>query len=181
MKKFLICLLVAVAIATPAYSQLRFEVGVNAPISVGIASGDLGVESIDLTELQQDIGIIPIANLGLFLRMKLGFISLGAGVKAQSVFLAATVAYPAALAEIALGPLVLEATLGGGYFGYYVAGDAGSGALDLALPELSAWLALGKRKGFRLGVGAIGFASLSEFDLSTVPFLAYGGIKIVLD
>lgn len=181
MKKFLLCALLVVVVLTPAVSQLRFEVGVNAPLSIGIASEDFGVISEDLTDLQSEIGIIPIANMGLFLRMKLGFLSIGAGAKVQSLFLALNVGYPAAIAEIALGPLVVEATLGGGFFGYYVAGESGFGELDLALPELSAWLALGKRRSFRLGVGAIGLASISDFDLSTLPYLAYGGVKIVLD
>lgn len=90
-------------------------------------------------------------------------------------------AYPNAQVEIALGPLSIDASLGGYYFGLYAMDvDPILTNADLLIPEASAWLALGKKKAFRIGGGAIGLLPTS-FDLSDVPMILYGGMKIVLE
>ena len=77
--------------------------------------------------------------------------------------------------------MAIDASLGGYYFGYYgVGNEYGMEQMDILLPDLSVWLGLGKKQTFRLGGGAIG-AIPTSFDLSAVPFVAYAGLKIVLE
>jgi hypothetical protein len=95
--------------------------------------------------------------------------------------LIAYAAYPNAQLEVALGPLCIDASLGGYYMGVYGIGEGfGFTELDALIPEVSAWLALGKKRAFRIGAGAIGLLPVS-FDLSDVPMILYGGMKIVLE
>lgn len=180
MKKVLLCMILIVAISVPAaFSQFRLELGVNAPVGVGYVSGSGGGAS-DLVSTLEESGIIPIPNLALMLQANLGLLKFGVGVKAQSLIVY-SMAYPVAQLEVALGPLAIDASLGGYYFGYYAIGNEyGLEQLDVLVPDLSVWLGLGKKHTFRLGAGAIGVIPTS-FDLSTVPFVAYAGLKLVLE
>ncbi|HWP68860.1 MAG TPA: hypothetical protein VN437_06110, partial [Rectinemataceae bacterium] len=91
-----------------------------------------------------------------------------------------SIAYPIAQVELALGPVAIDASLGGYFFGSYAIGNvAAFEAQDILLPDLSVWFGLGEKKIFRIGGGAIGVISTS-LDLGTLPFLAYAGIKVVL-
>ncbi|MFA5852697.1 MAG: hypothetical protein WC820_08350 [Spirochaetales bacterium] len=179
MKKVLICLVLICAISVPAaFSQFRLELGVNAPVAVGYVTGS-GTDG-DIASTIEESGIIPIPNLALLLQANLGLVKIGVGVKAQSVIVY-SLAYPVAQLELALGPLAIDASLGGYYFGYYAVGNVyGVEQMDILLPDLSVWLGFGKKQTFRLGAGAIG-AIPSSFDLSAVPFVAYAGLKIVLE
>jgi hypothetical protein len=94
-------------------------------------------------------------------------------------------AYPVAQIELSLGPLVVDASVGGYYFGYFGIGNVyGLERFDFLIPDVSAWIALGKKQTFRLGGGAMGVVSLDSLSsLSTLelPFVAYAGLKIVLE
>lgn len=179
MKKFLVCMALILVISVPAaFSQFRLELGANAPLAVGYIAGSGGSES-DLVSTIEEAGIIPIPNLALLLQANLGAVKIGLGVKAQSVIVY-TLGYPVAQLEIALGPLAIDASLGGYYFGYYAVGNEyGLQQADILVPDLSVWLGLGKKSTFRIGGGAIGIIP-TTFDVSEVPFIAYGGLKIVL-
>jgi len=179
MKKLLLFVVLILIVSVPAaFSQFRFEIGASAPLAVGYISGS-GGDFGNVVSTIEDEGIIPIPNMGLFLQANLGPIKIGVGAKVQSIILY-SIAYPVAQVEIALGPLAIDASLGGYYFGYYAIGDVyGVESADILLPDLSVWLGIGKKNAFRIGGGAIGVIS-SSFDLSAVPFVAYGGIKIVL-
>lgn len=179
MKKAFICLVLICAISVPAaFSQFRLELGANAPVAVGYVTGS--GSSGDIASTIEQSGIIPIPNLALLLQANLGLVKIGVGLKAQSVIVY-SLAYPVAQLELALGPLAIDASLGGYYFGYYAVGNVyGVEKYDILLPDLSVWLGLGKKQTFRLGGGAIG-AIPSSFDLSNVPFVAYAGLKIVLE
>ena len=114
----------------------------------------------------------------------MGFLKIGAGVKVQSLIVY-SMAYPMAQVELALGPFVLDASVGGYYFGYYGVGNIyGLQQADYLIPDISAWLALGKKQTFRLGGGAIGVVpmdSLGSLSSLVLPFVAYAGLKIVLE
>jgi len=170
-----------IVLAVPlAFSQFRFEIGASAPLLVGIAStSDDGLTG-DLVESLDELGIIPIANMGLFLQADLGIIKLGVGAKVHS-FLVFSAGYPAAQVSLELGHLAVDASIGGLYYAYYGLGDIyGVEELPFLLPDLSVWLALGQKKNFRLGAGAIGVTT-TDMDFSELPFIGYAGLKIVLD
>ena len=179
MKKVLTCALLIAAIAVPAaFGQLRFEIGANAPLAVGYLSDTVPAED-SIYGLIEEAGIIPIPNLALFLQADLGLLKIGVGAKVQSIILY-SLAYPAAQVEIALGNFSIDASLGGYYFGYYaIGGIYGLEEMDILLPDISVWLGLGKRNAFRIGGGAIG-AIPTSMDISEVPYIAYAGLKIVL-
>lgn len=180
MKKLILCVALIAAISIPAaFSQLRFELGANVPVAAALLSGgELSEDTIPL--IGSDI-FVAVPNSSLLLQIDLGLLKIGAGVKVQSIMLMAYAAYPNVQAEIALGPLSIDASLGGYYMGFYAIGEGfGAMELDALIPEVSAWLALGKKKAFRIGGGAIGLLPTS-FDLSEVPMILYGGMKIVLE
>lgn len=180
MKKFVLCLVVIATMAVPsAFSQLRFEIGANVPVAATLLSGgQLSEDSIPL--IGEDIFVV-VPNSSLLLQADLGVLKIGVGVKVQSLMLMAYAAYPNAQAEIVLGPLSIDASLGGYYMGTYAIGEGfGGGELNALIPEASVWLALGKKKVFRIGAGAIGLLPTS-FDLSEVPLIAYAGMKVVLE
>ena len=180
MKKLFLCLVMIIAFAVPAaFSQLRFELGANVPIrGLLLSDGEISGDSIPL--IGDDI-FVPVPNSSLLLQANLGLLKIGVGVKVQSLMLMVYAAYPNAQVEIALGPLSIDASLGGYYMGTYAIGEGfGAAELDALIPEASVWLALGKKKAFRIGAGAIGLLPTS-FDLSDVPLVVYGGMKIVLE
>lgn len=180
MKKLILCLVMIAAIAVPsAFSQLRFEIGANVPFGLTSVTpaGDLG----DIWTLVGEDVFIPIPNSSLLLQADLGLLKVGVGVKVHSVMFLLYVGYPNAQVELELGPLCIDASLGGYYLGSYVIGTGFlANQLDVLIPEASAWLALGKSKAFRIGVGAIGLMP-TDFDLGAMPVLLYGGMKIVLE
>jgi len=87
------------------------------------------------------------------------------------------VIWPNAFAEIDLGPVVVEAQVGGGGFLFFgLVSDFQTGRVFF--PDLSAWLKLGKEGNLRLGAGAIG-VYLPE-QTSDLPIVFYLGGKIAL-
>ena len=184
MKKRFLCLaLIFLAAAPFAFSQIRFEIGANAPVAVGSATAS-GSDIANIFTTISDFGIIPIPNLGLFLQANMGFLKLGLGAKVQSLIVY-SMAYPTAQVELALGPVMLDASVGGYYFAYYGIGNiSGLVQLNYLIPDLSAWIAFGKNHTFRIGGGAIGVVpidSLSSLSSLELPFIAYAGLKIVLE
>jgi hypothetical protein len=179
-KRFFLALTIVLVVAVPSvFSQVRFEIGANAPLGNGYLSGSASYFS-DFTKTIKDAGLIPIPNAGLFLQGSLGSVKLGLGVRAYSILIFSA-AYPSALAELNLGPVSIEAGFGGYYFGYYAIGNYfGFKQLDILLPELSVWFALGPSRNLRIGAGAIG-AFQSNFDFGEVPFVYYAGLKLVLE
>jgi hypothetical protein len=179
MKKMLLCAVLIITVSVPSgFSQFRFEIGAFAPVSVGYVS-DSGGDYGDTLSTIEELGILPIPNLALLLQADLGLLKLAAGIKAHSLIVY-TLAYPVAQLEIALGPLSIDTSLGGYYFGYSALGNLfGLDQIDYLVPDLSVWLGLGKRDAIRLGGGALGLIPATmETDL--MPFIGYAGLKVVL-
>jgi len=179
MKKILMCMILILCISVPAaFSQFRFEIGASAPLYVGVFNGDTA-DIGDIGSLLEEVGIIPIPNLALLLQLDAGPIKLGAGIKAWTA-LVASAAYPIVQAEIALGALSIDASLGGYFLAYYGVPDTfGFEEIGAFIPDLSVWLGIGKKNAFRIGGGAMGLIPTS-FDLTTVPYVLYAGLKVVL-
>ena len=123
MKKLILCLVMIAAIAVPsAFSQLRFEIGANVPVKAFLLSG----AALDLEHLLQPRQH-PLDQRGFLPRRPQQqppppgrprpAQDRGVGVKVQSIMLMAYAAYPNAQVELALGPLCVDASLGGYYIG----------------------------------------------------------------
>lgn len=181
MLKRLVIIGLALALLLPsAFADFRFEIGVNTPVYAGLASlADMEQIGVGLGEGLD--GVLPILNLGLMLQSDLGLLKLGIGIKAHS-FLVASIAYPVVQAAIELGPLIAEASAGGYFYGLLVFGDELGGVTNypIYLGDLSLWLGLGKKNTFRIGAGAVG-AFGPDLDIGLTPFIAYAGLKVVLD
>lgn len=179
MKKILICMVLILCISVPAaFSQFRFEIGASAPITVGAFDSSTS-DFADIGSILDEVGIIPIPNLALLLQLDAGPIKLGAGIKAWTALIASA-AYPIVQAELALGALSIDASLGGYFLAYYgVPNTFGFEEIGAFIPDLSVWLGIGKKNAFRIGGGAMGLIPTS-FDLTTVPYVVYAGLKVVL-
>lgn len=177
-KRTLLACIVIFTVLASASAQFRFELGVIAPVNAGLISGD-GTDFGSMLDVIKTLGVMPIGNLGLFLESDTGFLKLGVGVKIHTLLLVSA-AYPAIQAELALGSLFADLSLGGYYLAYYGIGNT-FGALNTGIlfPDASLWLGLGTTKRIRLGGGVIA-AFPASFDLVEIPFIAYGGIKAVL-
>jgi len=179
MKKILVCMILILCVSVPAaFSQFRFEIGVSAPITVGAFDSETSGFA-DVGSLLDEVGILPIPNLALLLQLDAGPLKLGAGIKAWTA-LVVSAGYPIAQAEISLGALSIDASLGGYFFAFYsVPNTFGFETMEILIPDLSVWLGIGKKNAFRIGGGAMGFIPAS-FDLTTIPYIAYAGLKVVL-
>ncbi len=181
-KKAVLVLLVLALLAAPVFAGFRADLGINVPFASGIYSGG----TLDWSFLGSggSFPVIPIPEVGLSYQIPLGFIHLGVGIRAMPLIIA-NVAWPNAYAEFNLGPVVLEAQLGGGAIGYYFAGGKpGLFTGAFLLPDVSVWLAPGPKRSFRIGAGAFGIMSSSAAftDITSIPvgLVFYGGVKFVL-
>ncbi len=179
MKKRLFLLGLVLLLSTSlAFAEFNFELGAQIPIGIGALTDSLGLSS-DYEDILSLAGFLPIPTASLLFQGGVGSFKLGGGIRVYSLILA-SIAYPQLQAELGLGDLSLDFSLGGYFLGYYaIGGYSGLENINLLMPELSAWYSLGKRKLFRIGLGALGFIP-TDFDLSGMPFVFYGGFKVVL-
>jgi len=174
MKKSLFLVLALIALSGTAFAQLRIDAGVSMPVRINVA-----LEGTTL-EIGSDIGnflagtIFPIPEGAVHYQFDLGVVKLGLGARAFS-FILETIVWPNAFAEIDLGPVVLEAQLGGGAFLLFgLVSDAQFG--EVFFPDLSAWLKFGTDDSVRIGAGVIGLYLPDQ--TSRLPLAFYLGGKI---
>ena len=171
MKKRGIVLVLALALAIPAFPQLRLDLGVDVPRGVGASNG---ATSIGTTAGKWPF--IPLPEGALHYQfLDLGVLKAGIGVRAFTLIVE-TIAWPNAFCEADFGPVAVEAQVGGGAFA--LLGIAESTQLGkVFIPDLSAWVRLGS--SLRLGAGVIGLYVPEAFG-DYVPFLIYVGGKIAI-
>jgi hypothetical protein len=170
----IVLLLVALAIA-PTFAQWRLDVGVDIPRGVGAVLPDSVTTSADVGTFLSGT-FFPFPEAALHYQFGGGLLTFGLGMRAFT-FILESVAWPNVFAEVALGPVVIEAQMGGGVFAYFGIVN-GMDAGKVFFPDLSAWFKIGK--SFRLGVGAIGIF-LPETALDAVPFVFYIGGKAAIN
>jgi hypothetical protein len=175
MRKFLIVTIFAAALAAPSMAQARLDIGIDVPKGIGnvLPSGvDASVSDFLAS------AFIPFPEAAIYYQWDLGMLKFGAGVRAYTVILA-SVAWPNAFAELDVGPLAVEAQIGGGIFAYYAIASGGIETGKVFFPDLSAWYAFGQKRIFRLGCGAMGIF-LPGQDTSGLPFIFYLGAKAAI-
>jgi hypothetical protein len=189
MKRLILILTIAAAIIVPSSAQVRIDLGLWKPFALGFT--DPPVDGSDLKKANDIIASqiwLMIPEIGAYYEFNLEPLPLrlGIGARVFSVILA-TMGYPNAYAELELGPLEIEAQIGGLAFGYYVFNTVGGDFGNVFIPDLSAWLALGKKKSFRIGGGATMLYApdaVDELDASTgtsiIPFFYYASAKFVI-
>lgn len=168
MKKVAIALVALLILAAPAaFAQFRVDVGFNAPMYVGIS----GIDGISDEPLKVP-SFIPLPFAQISFNPTIGPISVGVGLKAYTLLII-NLAWPTVYAELDLHPIVLQASVGGGFLFYF--GAIANGTLDtrMVMPELAAFLKLGKSG--RLGLGAMTFVGSETQE--AFPYLIYGSLQ----
>ncbi len=154
-------------------AQVRFDVGVDIPRGVGAVVGS-NVDTADFSSLASSF--FPFPEATVYYRFGEGTVTGGIGLRAFTLIVE-TIAWPNAFVEVTLGPVAIEAQVGGGLFGLIgIANDVQFG--KIFFPDLSAWFKIGK--SFRLGAGAMGIF-LPGSDVSVdLPFVYYFGAKFTI-
>jgi hypothetical protein len=189
MKRLILVLAITAAVIVPASAQMRIDLGLWKPLGIGFTQ----VPEVN-SELEKANDVISsqiwlmIPEVGAYYEFNLKPLPLkfGVGVRALTAIIA-TAGYPNAFAELELGPLEIEAQIGGLFFGYYVLNTIGGEFGKVFIPDLSAWLALGKNKSFRIGGGATMLYApdaVNELNDSSgrtvIPFIYYASAKFVI-
>jgi hypothetical protein len=177
MKKFMVVLAILVLVAVPTFAQWRLDVGAVVPRGVGLSIGGTTTTTISGVDMAS-WPFIPFPEAALYYTGEFGPISLGVGARAFTLILE-TILWPNAFVEVNLGPVALEAQVGGGLFamfGLVSASETGK----VFLPDVSAWFKIGKKGNFRLGGGLIGLYMPEITGTDAIPFLLYLGGKVAI-
>lgn len=174
MKRTILVLVLLSLVALPSFAQLRLDIGVDIPRGMGAmlegSGADMSQETVDFFNNY----FFPFPEAALHYQFDAGMIKLGAGVRAFTLILE-TALWPNVFAELNVGPLAVEAQVGGGIFGL-IGLYNGIQTGQLFFPDLSAWYKFGKAQNFRLGAGVIGFY-LPELANDAMVFCFYLGGK----
>jgi hypothetical protein len=166
-KRVFVLIVVLISLTMPAFAQWRFDIGIDMPLGVTMTMGGNTISSF-----------LPIPDLGLCYQWTSGNFNLGLGVRAFTLLVESGL-WPNAFAEYNVGPVVIEAQMGGAFFA--LLGAYNNMALGIVLiPDLSAWFKIGKTGAFRVGGGFIALYA-PYMTGNTVPALFYLGGKVALD
>jgi len=177
MKKSILIVLLIALVAIPSFAQWRLDIGVDIPRNVGLALGD-SIQTSDEAGAALSSTFFPFPEAAIYYTFGGGtMLQAGVGLRCFT-FIIESIAWPNIFAEFNFGPLAIEAQVGGGAFvAFGLANSADFG--KVFFPDLSAWLKIGKKQAFRLGVGVIGIF-LPEITTEAVPFVFYLGGKVAL-
>jgi hypothetical protein len=176
MKRIILIVAFVAILASPVFSQLRLDIGVAVPMTVGVmGSGELNTSNEAGKFLREHW--LPFPEAGLYYQFSVGPLNIAPGVRVFT-FILESVIWPNLMLELAFDPVFIQAQVGGllfAFFGLYNDVDYG----ELFFPDLSIWIGLGKERRFRLGVGAIGLY-WPELTTEGMAFAPYVGGKVSL-
>lgn len=177
MKRIILVAAFTAVLVFPAFSQARIDIGVDVPMTIGvIGNGEIQTSNEAGDFLKEHI--LPFPEASFYYQFSVGPLTLAPGVRCFT-FILESVLWPNVMAELELGPVYLQGQLGGllfAAFGLYSNTDFG----NVLLPDLSAWVGIGKERRFRLGGGVLGMMlpDLTTEGMAIVPYL---GGKVSLD
>lgn len=176
MKHLVIITAFILLLVPPAFSQVRFDLGFDVPMTVGTITGGEVTTSSKIGTFLQD-HTFPFPEASVYYQFNLGPVKLAPGIRLYT-FILESIFWPNLLAEVQLGPVFIDAQLGGlffGVFGLFSNFDFGK----VLIPDLSVWIGLGKERRFRLGGGVLGLV-LPELSTEGMLIIPYLGAKIAL-
>ncbi len=176
MKHLVIIVAFILLLVSPVFSQVRFDLGFDVPMTVGTITGSGVTTSSEIGNFLKDHPF-PFPEASVSYQFNLGPVKLAPGIRLYTLILE-SIFWPNLLAEVQLGPVFIDAQLGGlffGIFGLFNNFDFGK----VLIPDLSAWLGLGKERRFRIGGGVLGLA-LPELSTEGMLIVPYLGVKIAL-
>jgi len=190
MKKMILVALIALALIVPAAAQLRFDVGLYKPLGISITNlpeADSELKTLSEGMAQQIWLMLPEVRLSYQLDLEPLPLKIGFGARGFS-FIVVGAGWPNVFAELELGPLFVDAQIGGLLFGYYALNTFGGDFGNVFIPDLSAWYGFGQKKNFRIGGGITMFYApdfTNELADATgrtmIPFLYYISGKFAIE
>ncbi len=181
MRKAILALLAILVLASPLAAQLRVDVGIEKPLSLGATNSEEAEDDFDdASEFVREQLWLFFPTVSAYYEWDLEVVKLAAGVRAYT-FIVVGALWPNLLAELNFGPLYVDAQLGGLLFGYYALNTGGLDAGKVLIPDISVWLGLGKTRSFRIGAGFMGLyipVLVEEADI--IPYMGYIGAKFSL-
>jgi hypothetical protein len=176
MKRIVLIVALIAILAFPAFSQVRLDLGVDVPMTIGVMGSGEFDTSNDAGDFLRGHWL-PFPEASLYYQFDLGPLKLAPGVRAFT-FILETVLWPNLMLELTFDPVFVQAQVGGLLFALFGLGnDFQSG--KVFFPDLSVWIGLGKERRFRLGVGAIGLY-WPELTTKGMAFAPYVGGKVSL-
>jgi hypothetical protein len=170
MKRIILVVAFVAILASPVFSQLRLDVGVDVPMQIwAVGGGEIQSDS-DIGEFLRD-HIFPIPEASFYYQFDLGPIRLAPGVRVFTLIFESML-WPNLMAELALDPVFIQAQLGGLLFLFFgLKNQAEYG--EVFFPDLSIWIGLGEERRFRLGGGFLGmyWPELTTEGMAVVPYL----------
>ncbi len=165
-----------VLLAAPVFAQFWINVGSDVPIAVvALSGGEITTESEITTFFPTHI--LPLTEVGLYYQFGLGPVKLAPGVHIYTLVLE-NLLWPNLLAEFQLGPVFIDAQVGGGLFGLFgLYNDFQMG--NVFLPDLSVWFGFGKNKNFRVGAGCFSIMH-PEITMEGMLIIPYAGFNASL-
>ncbi|GMO45102.1 MAG: hypothetical protein Ta2B_26140 [Termitinemataceae bacterium] len=150
---------------------VRYDLGLNLHFGLLGVGFDTGSQSEDVSIAEIFDGfIIPLPTIGLYYQLGFSNWRFGIGISGYTLIVA-SIFYPAIYTEFDIGPLTLNAKIGGGYIialGGFVMGSTA----PILLPDLSLTFRIGDI--FQLGAGITGMIELQS-GLGIAIFLPYIG------
>jgi hypothetical protein len=170
MKRIILFVAFVAILASPVFSQVRLDIGVDVPMNIYAVGGGEVQSSSDVGSFLKQ-HIFPFPEASLYYQFEVGPIKLAPGVRAFTMILE-SVLWPNLLMELAVEPIFIQAQLGGLlflFFGLENQADFG----QVFFPDLSIWVGLGKERRFRLGGGLLGMymPELTTEGMAVVPYL----------
>jgi hypothetical protein len=171
LKKYILVAVLAALCLVSVSAQARLDLGIDIPLRISAV--------VEGSELAGGIDVpytFPFPSAGLYYTFGAGPLKLGVGARMYSLILVSAL-WPNAIAELDLGPAILQAQLGGGAFMFFgLASSIQTGAVFM--PDLSAWFKLGKT--LRIGGGAMGLF-IEELAGAAMPVIFYLGVKAAIN
>jgi hypothetical protein len=164
MKKTLfMALILSIFIIGSAGAEFRLDINVSVPIYNGIqVEGGEGVGDFsDYAFLIPDLTLSYVFDLQV--------IKVGAGVR-MVTFIVESVLWPNAFVELDLGPVAVNASVGGGLYAYF-GGISGFEATSLFIPDFSAYFKFTDL--FQVGAGVVLFVGADIFGTDILPYSIY--------
>jgi hypothetical protein len=176
MKRIILVVALLAVLVLPAFSQLRLDLGVDIPMTIGVMGGGDFDTSNEAGEFLRSHWL-PFPEAGFYYQFEVGPLRLAPGIRAFT-FILESMLWPNLMAELVLDPVFIQAQVGGllfAFFGLYNDIEYG----EIFIPDLSVWVGLGEQRRFRLGAGAIGLF-LPELTTEGMAFAPYIGMKVSL-
>jgi hypothetical protein len=176
MKRVFIALAIFAVVAAAGFADWRADIGVDIPWQLGatVEQGVLGddPQNESLNVLAELTILLPEVMIGY--EGRLGPVNVGAGARVFT-FILESLLYPAAFAEVDVGPVAVNLNVGGGGFLFFGLANQFQTA-NLWIPDLSAHLKLGE--SLRVGVGMASF--LGGETQQVFPYVIYLSGKFVV-